>query len=174
MHQMVTEIARQTEAMTARTPDAIQKGIELMSAVKALPKFMETTIRQHVDLTDLETAIAEANKSIGQLPDRIDNSHLGEWLAQLAQRPDPLPDLNIQRQHIARFGTTLALIIDRLDRLSGNVAAAEARQQGVTPLTEAVHRIETRIQQLGSGPNAKIQAKLDAPISETALLEEPL
>lgn len=167
MQETITEITTQTQALTARTPDQIQQGADLMSAVNSLPELFETMLRQHVDLKELETALADANSGIRQLPDQIDKSHLGEWLAQLAQRPDPLPDLNIQRQNIARFGTTLALIVDRLDRLSGNIAAAEAREQGVTPLAEAVHRIETRIHQLASRPISKQHPETETQSHET-------
>ena len=153
----VERLERVAEAIAAENPDRAGEALQLTAAVTALPAVVETAILRATDLSPVESALAVLQDHLRALPDQIGLATLSDRVDSLARRPDPMLDLTAQRQSFARFGTALAGVLDRMDRIAGDLAAADAGRPDITKLTGGLTRIEDLIDRQIHHQNTEIE-----------------
>jgi hypothetical protein len=142
----VDRLEATAKLMTAESADKAIQSKELAAVVRTLPEILRTVVRDASDMSSLENTIAGLEAGLQKLPDQIGLSDLGEAVATLSRRPSMGLELSAQRQSIARFGTALSSVIDKLDRLSEGLHTAEASAAAQDQTSQAFDRIE---QQMG-------------------------
>lgn len=67
-------------------------------------------------------------------------------------------DLTAQRQSFARFGTAITTVIERLDNIAQDLAAAGTEPSQVSALAETVARIEVQIRDETGAQTSKLES----------------
>ncbi len=158
LNTALTRLEEVTSALQADDSEQPNPAEEMIAVVQALPEILDSTVRQATNLEPVTTALTTVQQDIADLPGRIGLSDLNEAVISLTRRPDPVIDLTAQRQSFARFGTAITTVIERLDSIAQDLAAAGTEPSQVSALAETVARIEVQIRDETGAQTSKLES----------------
>lgn len=116
-----------------------------MEEVRALPTLLRQTVEQTANLAPLHAALETLRDGLAQLPEKADFEPLEKAVATLADRADPEAALSAQKHALARLGSGITLLIDRLEQVVNDPGVTEAVSAEGQRLAGTLAQMERRL-----------------------------
>ena len=118
---------------------------EIMEEIRALPALLRQTVEQTANLAPLHAALESLRDGLAQLPEKADFEPLEKAVATLADRADPEAALSAQKHALARLGSGITLLIDRLEQVVSDPGVTEAVSAEGQRLAGTLAQMERRL-----------------------------
>lgn len=125
MNAVVARLEQAVEHLSTAPADSSMERPDLDALVQSLP----AVLQQVFDITPLHTALSEVRNDIKPL------QPMPEALDALRRRSDPSIDLSDQRRSFLRFGTTLNMVVTRLENVAAKINNTRGTEIDLSPLT---------------------------------------